>query len=404
MQASEFQESQSENIDIKEQFFKYLDFLHWIVLGAIIALSLAFFYLRYAQETYQAYNVIKILDNKNAGFKMPTDALSFFSNNKINLENEQEVLQSSLLIAQVVDALDLQNSYSIKGTIRETEMGPTAPIYISWNQEAEKTNELQIEVALELTSKDYYFEDQKELKAYGTSYTFKNNSFSIHLKEGVQKDSISGVYKIKKSTKEKTILTIKNQLTVEHIGKQSEMGKLTVTAFHPQTAANIANKLAEVFNQDGITDRQLVHKKTIDFVNERFDFLFRELDSIESKKAVYKQGQRLADFQADAGVLLGAKTATDGELNQAKTQAVISDILIETLSKTKPNELLPANIGLEQMEVATLTNQYNELVLQQQKMLKTVGENHPAIIELQATQKGLKANLKTSLDTYKKVL
>lgn len=404
MQSSEFQENQSENIDIKELFFKYLAFLHWIVLGAILAVTLAFFYLRYAQQTYQASNVIKILDNNNSGFKMPTDALSFFSKGKINLENETEVLQSSLLIERVVDALDLQNSYYTKGTIRETEMGPTAPFYITWNDAAEKTNEIQTEVALELTNNGYYFENQKALKTYGTSYTFKKNSFSIHLKEGFHKDSISGTYKIKKNTKENTILSVKKQLAVAPVGKQSELVALTVTAFHPQTAANIANKLAEVFDQDGINDRQLVHKKTIDFVNERFGFLFRELDSIESNKAVYKQGQRLADFQADAGMLLGAKTATDGELNQAKTQAVLSDILIETLSKTKPNELLPANIGLEQVEVATLTNQYNELVLQQQKMLQSVGENHPGLVELRAAQKGLKANLKSSLDTYKKVL
>ena len=263
MQSSEFQENQSENIDIKELFFKYLAFLHWIVLGAILAVTLAFFYLRYAQQTYQASNVIKILDNNNSGFKMPTDALSFFSKGKINLENETEVLQSSLLIERVVDALDLQNSYYTKGTIRETEMGPTAPFYITWNDAAEKTNEIQTEVALELTNNGYYFENQKALKTYGTSYTFKKNSFSIHLKEGFHKDSISGTYKIKKNTKENTILSVKSQLAVAPVGKQSELVALTVTAFHPQTAANIANKLAEVFDQDGINDRNWCIRKPL---------------------------------------------------------------------------------------------------------------------------------------------
>ena len=79
MQSTEFQENQSASFDIKELVYKYLAFLHWIVLGGAIALAIAFFYLRYAPETYQASNVIKILDNNNSGFKMPTDALSFFS-------------------------------------------------------------------------------------------------------------------------------------------------------------------------------------------------------------------------------------------------------------------------------------------------------------------------------------
>jgi len=404
MQSTEFQENQSASFDIKELVYKYLAFLHWIVLGGAIALAIAFFYLRYAPETYQASNVIKILDNNNSGFKMPTDALSFFSKGKVNLENETEVLQSSLLIERVVDELDLQNSYYSKGTIKETEIASTAPFFIQWNDVPEKVNEIQAMLEIEVTPKGYYLDHQKELKSFGKPYEFDGNNFSIYLKDATKTKKNLGTYQIVKATKEHTIQAVKKSLAVSPVGKQSELLRLTVTANHPDKAAAIANMLAKVFDDDGIKDRQLVHKKTIDFVNERFGFLFKELDSIESNKANYKQGQQIADFQADAGALLVTKSGTDVELNQAKTQAVLSGILIETLSKTKLNELLPANIGLEQVEVAALINQYNDLVLQQQKMLQSVGENHPDLVELRATQNELKNNLKASLATYKKVL
>lgn len=404
MQSTEFQENTSASIDIKELVYKYLSFLHWIILGAVLALAVAFFYLRYAPETYQASNVIKILDNNNSGFKMPTDALSFFSKGKVNLENETEVLQSSLLIERVVDELDLQNSYYSKGTIKETEIASTAPFFIQWNDVPEKVNEIQAMLEIEVTPKGYYLDQQKDLKIFGKPYVFKGNNFSIYLKDTSKTKKNPGTYQIVKATKEHTIQAVKKSLAVSPVGKQSELLRLTVTANHPQRAADIANTLANVFDADGVKDRQLVHKKTIDFVNERFGFLFKELDSIESNKANYKQGQQIADFQADAGALLATKSGTDVELNQAKTQAVLSGILIETLSKTKLNELLPANIGLEQVEVAALINQYNDLVLQQQKMLQSVGENHPNLVELRATQNELKNNLKASLATYKKVL
>lgn len=133
MEPLDTQVDQTTTTDLKELLLKYLAYLHWIVLGAVIAVTIAFFYLRYAQLTYQTDNVIKILDNNNSGFKLPTDAMSFFSRNKVNLENETEVLQSSLLIGRVVDALDLQNTYFTKGTIKETEVGPLAPFYIKWH-------------------------------------------------------------------------------------------------------------------------------------------------------------------------------------------------------------------------------------------------------------------------------
>jgi capsular exopolysaccharide synthesis family protein len=403
MQSTEFQERQNDTFDIKELFFKYLAYVHWVVLGAVIALTAAYFYLRYADETYEATNVIKILDNNNSGFKMPTDAMSFFSKGKVNLENETEVLQSALLIERVVDSLDLQNTYYVKGTIKETDLGPTAPFTIHWVDLPEKVNALAVTVSIELTPKGYFLEGNDELKSFGTTYTYKKQPFYV-LAKSLDPKKLEGNYKIVKIKKEQAIQWVKSQLAVAPVGKQSELLRLTVSAQHPKKAADIANMLAAVFDQDGIQDRQLVHQKTVSFVNERFGFLFKELDSIESNKANYKQKESLADFEADAKGLLLTKSETKSELNAAKTQAVLSEILIETLGKTKSNELLPANIGLEQVEVAAIIDQYNELVLKQQKLLQSVGENHPAVQELQATQKGLKNNIKASLATYKKVL
>ena len=187
MQSKEVQENQVSNIDIKELFFKYLAFLHWIVFGAIIALTCAFFYLRYSQEVYQASNVIKILDNNNSGFKMPSDALSFFSRNKVNLENETEVLQSSLLIERVVDELDLQNTYFTKGNIKETEIGPSAPFYIKWLETSDVVNKIHTIVELEVANKGFYVKNQKELKLFGRVYSHQGNKYSIHLKDDAKK-------------------------------------------------------------------------------------------------------------------------------------------------------------------------------------------------------------------------
>ena len=403
MQSLSPQEQQEASIDIKELIFKYLAFLHWIVLGGVIALVGAFVYLRYASESYQTSNVIKILDNNNSGFKLPSDAMNFFSRNKINLENEIEVLQSSIILEQVVDALDLQNNYFAKGNIKEIELGPTAPFYIQWNGTPEVVDEIQATLEVEFVSNGYYSNGKKELKKIGQPYSLNGYSYTIFSKN-ISDEPKSGNFIIKKYKKNTAVQIVKSMLGVTPVGKNSELLRLTITANNPQKAADIANKLAEVFNQDGVNDRQLVHKKTIEFVNDRFGYLFKELDSIESNKANYKQSQKIADFLSDAGALLTNKSGTNIELNQAQTQLVLSDILIETLIKTPYNELLPANIGLEEVEVAGLIAQYNDLVLKQQKMLQTLGENAPLIQEIKTTQKEVKNNIRTSLNTYKKVL
>ena len=51
---------------------------------------------------------------------------------------------------------------------------------------------------------------------------------------------------------------------------------------------NTINELIKVFDEDGIKDRQLIHKRTIDFINERYIYLASELDSIEIDKKRFK--------------------------------------------------------------------------------------------------------------------
>jgi hypothetical protein len=86
------------------------------------------------------------------------------------------------------------------------------------------------------------------------------------------------------------------------------------------------------------------------------------------------------------------------------SQALLSEILIETLSKTGLNDLLPVNIGLQQVDVNALTSQYNQIVLQLQKISQTLGDNDPLIVQLKNSQKDLKISLKSSLSTYRKMM
>lgn len=403
MHSNEFQAEQESNFEFKEIFFKYISFIHWLALGAILGLTVSFFYLRYATEYYQSSGVIKILDNNNAGFKLPTDGFSFFAKSRINLENEIEVLKSSLLIGKVVDELDLQNTYYVSGLFKETDIGASAPFYIKWIGDPSNVDEIATTINIRLYANFFSINKLEDKLLYDKVYSYHGHSFSIHIKNrNVLKNGSN--YIVNKSKKINVINNLKSQLTVSTVGEQSELLRITITSTNPNKSKDIANKLAEVFNNDGINDRRMVYSKTIDFVNERFGFLFKELDSIETNKANYKKTQSLADLTADTQSLLMAKSGTKEELNQVKTQALLSDILIETLSKTNSNDLLPVNIGLQQVDVNNLTNQYNQIVLQLQKLLQTLGENDPYVIQLKNSQKDLKISLKSSLSTYKKMM
>lgn len=83
-----------------------------------------------------------------------------FSRSKVNLENETEVLQSSLLMERVVAELDLQNSYYTLGKIKETEIGPNAPFYIQWHGTEAAVDKIKAALEIELAPKDIIFLDK----------------------------------------------------------------------------------------------------------------------------------------------------------------------------------------------------------------------------------------------------
>ena len=90
--------SEIEEINIKEIVFKYLAFWRWFALGVVLSLFVAYTYLRYASDIYQTTAKIKILDNSKGGMKLPSDVAALFSNSKVNLDNEIEVLKSHRLL------------------------------------------------------------------------------------------------------------------------------------------------------------------------------------------------------------------------------------------------------------------------------------------------------------------
>ena len=405
MAESEHQNQMNDNFDLREIIFKYLSQLHWILLSVLLFLTFAFLYIRYTPPVYQSSTIIKILDNNRSGFKLPTDNIAFFASNKINLENEIEVIKSSLLIEKVIDTLDLDNIYRKEGRFQSIDLGNEAPFQFVWLGDASTLNEFSAYLELKLLPTSFSIEGFQQNLEYGKNYTYENQPFKVLLlnaAKDLENESIT--YTVTKLTRDQSIKRFQSLLTVVPVSDESELLKISVTSQNKKLAATIANTISTSFDQDGIDDRRAVHLKTIDFVNERFTFLFKELDSIENNKANYKRSEQLSDFRADAGTLLATKSITTDALNKAKIQLYLSEILIQSLNTTKITDLLPANVGIDKIEVATLVNQYNELVLKQQKMLLSTGENHPNIIDLRSAQLKLIDNIKVSLSTYRKAL
>ncbi len=400
--------SDSHSIDqgelIKYEVKKYLRYWLWFVIGIIIALSLAFIYLRYTTSIYSSSAKIQIL-NKDKGIEMPSSAF-IFNKSTINLENEIEVVKSSRISERVVGNLDLTMTYYEVGNLRTTEIDefPFNVLKTIINDSITSYQSFKIVI------KDNGFEVYSGESEKGTIFpNYSSYNVTHDFPFEVEAASLNSI----KQSKGKTfILTftpvtvaarnLKNNLNVSPYGKTSDLLQLNFTSKSKLKAERVLNEVLSVYNKDGISDRQEVSKRTILFIDDRFNLLAGELDSIEGNKRDYKQDNNFFDIGSDAQLGISQRTLSENEVFAIEGQILLSNMLTESLNiKSNKYELLPANIGISSVNTNELISTYNALIFERDNYLTSGGENNPIVQTLSEKLEELAKNINVSLTTYK---
>src|SRR5574343_81929 len=157
MESVEIIEKKQETFNLKQEVFKYLPFWYWFVISTIVALIGAAIYLRYQNNVYESKTIIKLLDDTNSDFKMPTNGVNFFLRNKVNIENEKEIIKSNRLLEKVVGELQLYNVFAEEGKIRTNEVYGHFVPKIKWIGQEEKINNFTGNWSVKLDQYGYFW-------------------------------------------------------------------------------------------------------------------------------------------------------------------------------------------------------------------------------------------------------
>ena len=192
---------------------------------------------------------------------------------------------------------------------------------------------------------------------------------------------------------------LKKNVKVSQIGRDSEVLMLKHRSTNISFSNILLNNIIDVFNQDGVKDRQLVHQRTIDFVNERYVYLNSELDSIEKNKKEYKLNNKIVDLTTNSSLSLQNSNKLEERAFINQNQIFIVTSLLELIDKLE-YELLPANIGIENLEVNSLIGAFNELIIKKNNLTYDGGYNNPSTIRLNNQIEELQKNIFRSLNNY----
>jgi len=390
------------SLDLKHEVGKYLRYWPWFLVSLIIILASAYIYLRFAPRIYETYSKVKILD-ESEGLELPTSAFIFKRTN-INLENEIEILTSYLIMDRVVRQLNLNTSFYEEGTIQTSQIKTLPFDFEQIIQPDSIINTLSYRI--KVTDKGFEISNLNtekiipfsELTTYNTEHRLP---FNIKVDTSDNPSKIIGkTYILNFSPIKNSALGLKSRIKVEAIGEQSDLLKLSIKGESRELSESILNKLMNVFNKDGIKDRQLVSQRTIDFINKRFILLAEDLDSVEISYQDFKQKNNLVDLATDAELGLEQRSESEKEVFKIEQQLSLAKSLDDSLNETTGSGLLPANIGIENVGINSLISEYNLAVFNRDKLTNSGGVNNPTVQLADNQVIDLKSNINRSLKAY----
>ena len=388
-----------DDFDFKKEIFKYLYFWKFILLSLVICFSIAFLYLRYNNKIFETVAKVKILDKKDSALELPS-AEDLFSSSKINLENELETIKSYPILDKVIRNQNLTTSVIHIANVK-TKLVLHYPFTITSKLLIDSLSEMEFNIKFTergLQIIDYQNDDQEYLFEGFSTYEKKHYlPFDI---SNVNKNLCADKsYDLLFKSIDETVAILKNKIEVSSIGSNSDIISIKLNSTNLKYSQNIINELIKVFNDDGVIDRQLIHKRTIDFVNDRYKYLSLELDSIEKNKELYKVNNNLIDIVTNSNISLNKSSTSEKSIFSNENEISIISSLLETLTKLS-FELLPTNVGVENQEINTMISSYNKMILEQKKLVSSAGPKNPSIKIIDSSIRDSRSNILFSLQQY----
>ncbi len=404
-----------QEIEEKESFFNFQTIFtaiilnwQWFVLSILICLGTAHLYLRYKSPTYSA--TAKILVKPDTGNKNSRGAFASLQNmsdigsitSSFGIDNEMEILTSTLIAEQAVRDLKLYVDYWMKGTVKGHMLYCTQPINADVDEEhlAKLNVPIVLEVTYEdgkyqvegkyripldeiLSSDEYEFEKTFDrlpavIKTGAGTITLTANPSNVKEK---MKDGMTE--RITISAPKYAAIRYVNKLSVSPTSKMADVISIQLSDQNVKRSLDYLNQLIVCYNRQANEDKNQVAYKTEQFINERLEKINAELGSTDGALESYKKSNNLVELKIDAKSTVDNVTEFERRLTDANTQIALINSLIQFANRPgNRHEVLPSNVGLNDMTSTALINQYNVIALERNRILITASENSPSVLPL----------------------
>ena len=405
----------------------FLNNWKWFLLSVIVCVGLARLYLASKSYVYQRQAVMLVKDDASGSggrrSNISTDALMQLNGvlAGASVKNEVYILHSFQLSQEVAKNLHLDVMYNFKKRLKNISLYDNRPVTVDFLQPftAPVSFSMDIKSARECSIHDVKMgSPMKESPFTGTArmgqvlQTPFGQLVVTPMAENL-KDFIGKTITVTRISIDDAAIMIMNKCGSGELDKESTLVRITCNDTNIQRADDILAGLLDAYKQSIIEDKNQIAQSTAAFIDSRIQLIHEELNDVEGKMAEFKQNSGLVDIKANSEAFLTQSGTARQRTIQSEMQYSMVQYLVDYLTEnSKGNSLIPTMGGINDNGIQSQIAQYNQLMLNRNRLAENTSENSPAIKEMDnnlsqmhsavlASLKGYTSSLKLQLDKAK---
>lgn len=387
---------------------------YWFIISTLICVALAYVYLRYQKPVYQASMKILVKDDtsKSGRYNSTSLALSQLGemSNSNGFDNEMEILTSVTIATRAVSALKLYVTYTMEGRVTDADLYKNSPILV--DLEESRQEQLKKPVMIEMSKKgkgivaDIYLPSNAS-KPLVERHTITKFPFTVNTNVGQIMFSQNPGYNMGSRMLTATIyppITVgrsyAKRVTAKPTSKYTSVAAVSILDTNRERAIDYLSELINSYNLDANQDKNEVAKKTEEFIKERIEVIRAELDETEGQLEGFKRSNELVNLPTDASQALNQSTQFQKEQVAMQTQLSLVHSLLDYVNNPANSmEVIPANLGITDAAVNRMISQYNEAVLQRNRLIRSASEDAPKVLQVTDDVQGLWVAIQQQLNS-----
>ena len=192
--------------------------------------------------------------------------------------------------------------------------------------------------------------------------------------------------------------TYSNALVAELGNEDATIINLSINDTSIRKAEDILNTLIEVYNENWIRDKNQIAVSTSQFISDRLGVIESELGHVDENISSYKSEHLLPDVQAASSLYMAQSAENNKELSTLNNQLSTAQYIRRELNTKQLDQTLPANSGIVSANIETQISEYNNLVLDRNRLIANSSEKNPLVKNMASSLQSMQRTIIQSVD------